>query len=56
MGLAKVLGLNLKRDAFSEQNMKSRDHLATIKEKLIFSMYRKIHDENKDLTPNTAQN
>lgn len=52
MGLAKALGLNLKKDAFSEQNMKSRDHLGTIKEKLAFSVYKKIHDENKDLTPN----
>ena len=52
MGLAKALGLNLKKDAFSEQNMKSRDHLGSIKEKLAFSVYKKIHDENKDLTPN----
>jgi len=27
MGLAKALGLNLKRDAFSESNMKSRDYV-----------------------------
>ena len=53
MGLAKVLGLNLKKDAFSESNMKSREYMATIKEKLIFMMYRKLHDENRDLTPVT---
>ena len=51
LGLAKALGLNLKKDAFSEQNMKSRDHLGSIKEKLAFAMYKKIHDENKDITP-----
>ena len=52
MGLSRALGMNLKRDAFSEQNLKSRDHLNTLKEKLIFLFYRKIFDENKDLTPN----
>ena len=47
MGLAKALGLNLKKDAFSEQNMKSRDHLGSIKEKLAFSVYKKIHEKQK---------
>ena len=52
MGLSRALGLNLKKDAFSEQNLKSRDHLNQLKEKLIFQFYKKIFDENKDLTPN----
>ena len=51
MGLAKALGLNLKRDAFSEQNMKSRDHLNALKEKLIYLFWRKISEENKDREP-----
>ena len=51
MGLSRALGMNLKRDAFSEQNLKSREHINILKEKLIFLFYRKIFDENKDLTP-----
>lgn len=46
MGLAKALGLNLKKDAFSEQNLKSREHLNQMKEKLIFCFYRRIYDQN----------
>ena len=48
LGLAKVLGLNLKKDAFSEQNMKSREHINTLKEKLIFSFWKVLHSENRE--------
>ena len=51
MGLAKALGLNLKRDAFSESNMKSRDYVCQLKEKLMFCFWRKLNESNKDLTP-----
>jgi hypothetical protein len=36
---------------FSEQSMKSREHLQQLKEKLIFNMYKKLSDENKDIFP-----
>ena len=49
MGLGKALGLNLKKDSFSEQNLKSREHLNTLKEKLIFCMWRKLNEENKEI-------
>ena len=51
MGLARALGLNLRKDAFSEQNLKSREHLTSIKEKLIFAFWKKLNEENKDVTP-----
>jgi hypothetical protein len=51
MGLAKALGLNLRKDAFSDANMKSREHQTQIKEKLIFAFWRKLNEENLDLTP-----
>jgi hypothetical protein len=51
MGLSKALGLNLKKDAFSEHNMKSRDHIASMKEKLIFSFWKRLAEENRDNTP-----
>lgn len=51
MGLSRAIGLNLKKDAFCEQNLKSREYLNTLKEKLIFLFWKKISDENKDLTP-----
>lgn len=51
VGLAKALGMNLRKEAFSEQNMKSREHVNQLKEKLIFSFWRKINESNKDLTP-----
>jgi hypothetical protein len=51
MGLSKAIGLNLKKDAFSEQNLKSREYLNTLKEKLIFLFWKKICDSNADLTP-----
>jgi len=44
MGLAKALGLNLKKDAFTEQNLKAREHLNQMKEKLIFMFYRKVYE------------
>ena len=43
--------MNLKRDALSDATMKSRDHQAQIKEKLIFCFWKKLNDENRDLTP-----
>lgn len=52
MGLAKALGLNLRKDAFSDANMKSREHQSQIKEKLIFAFWRKLNEENYDLNPN----
>ncbi len=51
LGLGKALGLNLKRDALSEQNMKSRDHINVLKEKLVFCLWKKLGEENKDITP-----
>ena len=47
--------MNLKRDALSDANMKSRDHQAQIKEKLIFCFWKKLNEENGDLTPGTQQ-
>ena len=51
MGLSRALGMNLRKDAFSDQNMKSREHINHLKEKLAFAMYKKLWDENKDVTP-----
>lgn len=45
--------MNLRKEAFSEQNMKSREHVNQLKEKLIFSFWRKINELNKDVTPTT---
>jgi len=36
MGLARALQLGLKRDAFSDQNLKTREHILMLKEKLIY--------------------
>jgi hypothetical protein len=47
--------MNLKRDALSDANMKSRDHQAQIKEKLIFCFWKKLNEENADLTPTIRQ-
>lgn len=55
MGLSRAIGLNLKKDAFSEQNLKSREYLNTLKEKLIFLFWKKISDENRDLNPAPPQ-
>lgn len=49
LGLAKVLGLNLKKDAFSEQNMKNREHVNNLKEKLIQSFWKQLHSENREV-------
>ena len=46
MGLAKAMGMNLKKDAFSEQNLKTRDHILMIKEKLAYAFYKKLNDQN----------
>lgn len=48
MGLARALGMNLKKDAFSDNNMKSREHISMLKEKLIFCFWKKLYDENRD--------
>ena len=43
--------MQLKKDAFSEANMKSREYVNSLREKLIMSFWRKIVESNKDLTP-----
>lgn len=55
MGLAKCLGIKANKETFSEQNMKSREHIVMLKEKLIFNWYRKLADENKDIFPTPRQ-
>jgi hypothetical protein len=55
MGLAKCLGIRVNKDTFSEQNMKSREHLNQMKEKLILIMYKKLSEENKEIFPTPAQ-
>ena len=55
IGLARCLGLKVNKDTFSEQNMKSREHLAQLKEKLIFNFYKKLNDENKEIFPTPPQ-
>ena len=47
--------MNIKKDALSDANMKSRDHQAQIKEKLIFCVWKKLNEENGDLTPTIRQ-
>ena len=49
MGLSKVIGLNLKKEAFSQDNLGNRDHVTLLKEKLVIQFWKKISDENKDL-------
>ena len=51
MGLARALGMILKKDSLSDANMKSRDHQMQLKEKLIFCLWKKLNEENKDLNP-----
>ena len=51
MGLAKCLGIKANKETFSEQNMKSREHLSNLKEKLIFNFYKILSEENKDIFP-----
>jgi hypothetical protein len=36
IGLAKCLGLKVNKETFSEANLKSREHLGQLKERLIF--------------------
>ena len=55
LGLARAIGINLKRDALSDVNMKSREHQTQIKEKLIFCFWKKLNEENRDLTPTLNQ-
>lgn len=47
--------MTLKKDAFSETNMKSREYVNTLKEKLIACMWKKLNESNKDLTPQLAE-
>ena len=51
MGLARALGMNLRKDALSDANMKSRDHQMSLKEKLIFCLWKKLNEENRDVNP-----
>ena len=55
MGLAKCLGIKANKETFSEQNMKSREHLGQLKEKLIFNWYKKLADENQHIFPTPPQ-
>lgn len=43
-GLARALGMNLKKDAFAENNMKTREHITYLKEKLIYCFYKKLDE------------
>ena len=43
--------MHLKRDAFAEQNMKSREHVQQMREKLIFCFWKRLNDSNRDATP-----
>jgi hypothetical protein len=40
------MGLTLRKDAFSEQNMKLREHVNMLKEKVVYQFWRKICEEN----------
>ena len=51
LGLGRALGLHLKRDAFQEHNMKSRDHVNGLREKLIFCLWKKLNNNNKNVIP-----
>lgn len=54
-GLAKALGIKTNKDTFSEQNMKSREHIQQLKEKLAWRLIRKLQMENQDIFPTPAQ-
>lgn len=54
-GLAKALGIKINKDTFSEQNMKSREHIQQLKEKLAWRLIRKLQFENQDIFPTPAQ-
>lgn len=49
-GLARAVGMNIRKEMFSEQNMKSREHVNQLKEKLIFCFWKKINELNKDVS------
>ena len=55
LGLARCMGLKVNKDSFSEQNMKSREHLNQLREKVSFLFCKKISDENKDIFPTPPQ-
>lgn len=54
--LTKQLGMSLKKDAFMEKNLLSRENIVQIKERLAFALYKKLHDENLDLYSSDQQN
>ena len=45
----------MNRDTFSDQNMKSRDHILQLKEKLALMHLRVLQMENKDIFPTPVQ-
>ena len=47
MGLAKAIGMNPKKDVFSEKNMASREHITLLKEKLVMIFWESIARENR---------
>ena len=54
--LTKQLGMSLKKDAYTEKNLLSRENIVQIKERLAFALYKKLHDENLDPTSQDQQN
>ena len=48
--------MSLKKDAFSEKNLLTRENVVQIKERLAFALYKKLHDENLDLSSTEQQN
>lgn len=55
LGLGKALGLKVTKDTFSDQNMKSREAIQQLKEKLITRFYRMLQTENKEIFPTPPQ-
>ena len=49
MGLAKSIGMNPKKDAFSEKNMGSKEHVVNLKEKLAMIFWESIARENRGI-------
>jgi len=55
IGLARALGLRANKDTFSETNLRSREHLGQLKERLYFRFLKKLADSNKELIPTPPQ-
>lgn len=55
LGLGKALGLKVAKDTFSDQNLKSREAIQQLKEKLITRFYRMVLQENKEIFPTPPQ-